>query len=206
MKKSLALLVLFAASPAMADALSIKGSTEFLAGTTLDAGHGFSDNNASGYRIGLQLEHPIPLLPNAMIRYQNLDGSSNGQVIEQEKWDMIGYYQLLDNGLINIDLGAGWRQQTNTVSNHSVEQGMFLAYSAGELRIPSTPLSVTAELNMPLYDNTWGYDGQLGLTWRAGALNLKAGYQWAKMDFNENNNNASDMNTNGWYGGLSFGF
>ncbi|MGL5007546.1 MAG: TIGR04219 family outer membrane beta-barrel protein [Plesiomonas sp.] len=205
MKKSLALLTLFAASPAMADALSIKGSTEFLAGTTLDAGGGYRDSSASGYRIGLQLEHPIPLLPNAMIRYQNLDGSSNGQVIEQEKWDMIGYYQLLDNGLINIDIGAGWRQQTNTVSNHHVEKGMFLAYSAGELTIPSTPLSVTAELNMPFYDSTWGYDGQLGLAWNAGALSLKAGYQWTKMDFDEHSN-ASNMDTNGWYGGLSFGF
>ncbi|MGL5728670.1 MAG: hypothetical protein ACRCYD_12575, partial [Plesiomonas sp.] len=90
-------------------------------------------------------------------------------------------------------------------SNQSIEHGMFLAYSAGELHIPNTPLSITAELNMPFYDNSWGYDSQLGLAWNAGALSLKAGYQWAKMDFNEYSK-ASDMDTNGWYGGLSFGF
>ncbi|MBO1110219.1 hypothetical protein J2R62_19145, partial [Plesiomonas shigelloides] len=140
-----------------------------------------------GYRVGLEVVHPIPLLPHALVRYQNLDGSSNGMVLAQETLDAIGYYQLLDNGLINVDLGAGWRKQTNTVGGYDVEHVMFLAYSAGELRIPGTPLAVTGELNMPFYDTTWGYDGHLGLAMRMGAINLKAGYQWAKMDFNESN-------------------
>ncbi|MGL4925714.1 MAG: TIGR04219 family outer membrane beta-barrel protein [Plesiomonas shigelloides] len=205
MKKSLALVAMLVAAPAMADSLAVRGSAEFIAGATLDAGHGFKDNSADGYRVGLEVVHPIPLLPNALVRYQNLDGSSNGMVLEQEKLDAIGYYQLLDNGLINVDLGAGWRKQTNTVGGSDVEHGMFLAYSAGELRIPGTPLAVTGELNMPFYDNTWGYDGQLGLAMRMGAINLKAGYQWAKMDFNESNK-AGDVDTNGWYGGLTFGF
>ncbi|MDA1381342.1 hypothetical protein PCI56_20100 [Plesiomonas shigelloides subsp. oncorhynchi] len=104
------------AAPAMADSLAVRGSAEFIAGATLDAGHGFKDNSADGYRVGLEVVHPIPLLPNALVRYQNLDGSSNGMVLEQEKLDAIGYYQLLDNGLINVDLGlAGVSRPTPLV-------------------------------------------------------------------------------------------
>ncbi|RKW96075.1 hypothetical protein D9B85_14785, partial [Corynebacterium diphtheriae] len=63
-------------------------------------------------QLSVALEHPVPLLPNAKIKYVNLDSNSeqstvlNASDIELNNIDYILYYELLDT-VVHADVGVG---------------------------------------------------------------------------------------------------
>ncbi len=61
----------------------------------------------------LAFEHPIPFIPNAKIRYVNLDTQTKSETLGQANYnvdldhsDFILYYELLDN-IVSVDAGLG---------------------------------------------------------------------------------------------------
>ncbi|MFI7968725.1 hypothetical protein ACFMKD_32770, partial [Acinetobacter baumannii] len=60
-------------------------------------------------QISLAVEHPIPFIPNAKIRYVNLDTETKSETLGQANYkvdldhsDFILYYELLDN-IVSVD-------------------------------------------------------------------------------------------------------
>jgi outer membrane protein len=90
------------------------------ASTSFDLGDGGKGS------VWVALEHPIPLLPNLKVRYNQLDGEGsatlNGDInidgnifaassnmaldAELNHADLVLYYELLDNALVSLDVGV----------------------------------------------------------------------------------------------------
>ncbi|WP_299730793.1 hypothetical protein [uncultured Endozoicomonas sp.] len=60
------------------------------------------DHGTAG-SIYAQIEHPVPLLPNVALRATGFEGDKDGF----NTADAYGYYEILDNSLVSVDLGAG---------------------------------------------------------------------------------------------------
>jgi len=140
-----------------------------LSSLSSDSSNNFSANKpATSY---IALEHPIPLLPNIMLRNASLElkgnsvaginvyGGSNltAATANIDQTDAVMYYELLDNGLVSLDLGVNIRKVDGDYSvfsstNILVEETRFsgyipMLYAAGEIGIPATGLSVYGDFN-----------------------------------------------------------
>ena len=92
--------------------------------------NGYSENSSMKHgldrqgtaQLSVAFEHPIPLLPNAKIKYVNLDSNSeqstpiNASEIKLKNIDYILYYELLDT-VVHADVGAGLSNLEGTVKN-----------------------------------------------------------------------------------------
>ena len=86
-------------------------------------------------QLSVAVEHPVPLLPNAKIKYVNLDSTSeqssliNASDIELNNIDYILYYELLDT-IVHADIGTGLTNLDGTVENRTA--GAFTQYDLDE--------------------------------------------------------------------------
>ncbi len=102
-------------------------------------------------QLSVAVEHPVPLLPNAKIKYVNLDSNSeqssliNASEIELNNIDYILYYELLDT-IVHADIGAGLTNLDGTVKN--LTTGVFTQYDLDEY---SPLLYATAGVKFALY-------------------------------------------------------
>ena len=109
-------------------------------------------------QLSIAVEHPVPLLPNAKIKYVNLDSNSeqstpaNASEIELNNIDYILYYELLDT-VVHADVGAGLTQLDGTVQNltnaafnqYDLDEYSPLLYATVGVKLPFTGMSAKAE-------------------------------------------------------------
>ncbi|OAL82658.1 hypothetical protein AY605_11790 [Acinetobacter sp. SFD] len=109
-------------------------------------------------QLSVAVEHPLPLLPNAKIRYVNLDSNSeqsspaNAADIELNNIDYILYYELLDT-VVHADIGAGLNNLDGTVRNlnagalnqYDLDEYSPLLYATVGVKLPFTGMSAKAE-------------------------------------------------------------
>ena len=109
-------------------------------------------------QLSIAVEHPVPLLPNAKIKYVNLDSNSeqstpaNASEIELNNLDYILYYELLDT-VVHADVGAGLTQLDGTVKNltnaafnqYDLDEYSPLLYASVGVKLPFTGMSAKAE-------------------------------------------------------------
>ena len=109
-------------------------------------------------QLSVAVEHPVPLLPNAKIKYVNLDSNSeqstpaNASEIELNNIDYILYYELLDT-VVHADVGAGLTQLDGTVQNltnaafnqYDLDEYSPLLYATVGVKLPFTGMSAKAE-------------------------------------------------------------
>ena len=109
-------------------------------------------------QLSIAVEHPVPLLPNAKIKYVNLDSNSeqstpaNASEIELNNIDYILYYELLDT-VVHADVGAGLTQLDGTVKNltnaafnqYDLDEYSPLLYASVGVKLPFTGMSAKAE-------------------------------------------------------------
>ncbi len=109
-------------------------------------------------QLSVAVEHPVPLLPNAKIKYVNLDSNSeqntlaNASEIELNNIDYILYYELLDT-IVHADVGAGLTQLDGTVQNlsnaafnqYDLDEYSPLLYATVGVKLPFTGMSAKAE-------------------------------------------------------------
>lgn len=98
MRKSILAAALFAACTSVAQA--------DIVGTKAGYNYWQTENHGTFQTVYAQLEHPIPLLPNAAVRYSTLDHDK----LQFDSYDAYGYYEILDNSNIALDLGFGGRR------------------------------------------------------------------------------------------------
>ncbi|MGF1726314.1 TIGR04219 family outer membrane beta-barrel protein [Photobacterium nomapromontoriensis] len=181
------------------------GADAWFSDAKVNESHANGDSNTSGsYYVAL--EHFIPLIPNARIRYTDVDNGS----VSFGQTDFTAYYEILDNDLIAFDLGLTLSQfNSGKFYNQSFSEWQPNLYGNVELGIPMTPLSIFSDLNVGEYDGTSTVDGQLGVMWGipliAADLNLRAGYRVMDYDFNFINA-GGQFKADGWFAGVEIDF
>jgi len=114
---------------AQADLVAVKGDISYWAYD----GHAEMNNtapfskekldNEGAVQFSVALEHPVPIIPNAKIRYVNLDTQTEKSVAGQSNYavnldhaDFILYYEILDN-VVDLDIGAGATTLNGDITN-----------------------------------------------------------------------------------------
>jgi outer membrane protein len=192
---------------------------------------GFDDE--TGYNLYLQIEHPIPVLPNLMVQRTEMDADATGDVdgfifdgnvytgevrstLDLTHTDGTFYYELLDNW-VNLDIGITGRVFDNGVEITDVESGtkgsldidyvIPLVYVAARFDLPLTGLSIGAEAQGVEYDGDSLYDIKLNVAYEfAFGLGFEAGYRTFELDYEDGDDEFADVTIDGVYGGLFWDF
>lgn len=160
-------------------------------------------NNLSGY---LSVEHFIPMLPNAKLKYSDLttETSADATTIDGSTANAILYYQLFDNDLFEFDFGLAYTRLESDVDNMSANLGQ--AYGAAKLFVPGTGIHAFTEVVAGSVTDDKATDAELGLAYTFNPdsiLNIavRAGYR-----FQEDTIGEFEQENKGLFAGLELHF
>lgn len=212
----------------------VPSSSGSMTTTSTDSSQSFNEDTTSSYFVAL--EHPLPMIPNVMLRKTTLDlqgdafngnfyfnGSNNTYSnITLNQTDAIFYYELLDNGLTSLDLGINLRKAEGdynvfaTANDNLLETTTFsgyipMLYAAGELGIITTGLSVYGDFNAISVGDHSLRDFQAGVAYRlidsmAVDVSARLGYRTIKVELDDLDGISSNLDVNGVTAGIKIHF
>lgn len=173
-------------------------------------------------QISLAIEHPIPLIPNAKIRYVNLKTQTESEVAGQPVYDLdidhtdfILYYEVLDN-IVDADIGFGASNingdvKTLGLNKTDIDKTIPVIYGSAGVKLPFTGLSAKAELLYSNVNDTKITDAQAELQYNfidnlLVDVGLKAGYRILDIKLDDYEKNDLKFNFKGPYIGLDVHF
>ena len=173
-------------------------------------------------QVSLAFEHPIPLIPNAKIRYVNLKTQTENEVAGQPVYDLnidhtdfILYYEILDT-IVNADIGLGATSlngdvKTLGLSKTDIDKTVPVIYGSAGVKLPFTGLSAKAELLYSNFNDTKITDAQAELQYNfidnlLVDVGLKAGYRILDIKLDDYEKNDLKFNFKGPYIGLDVHF
>ncbi|MCH8536242.1 MAG: TIGR04219 family outer membrane beta-barrel protein [Alkalimonas sp.] len=139
--------------------------------------HPFEYNNKNQLSYGVTLEHPLPFIPNARLGYQSLNhvattelnqtfalagqqfpvGSVLDATLDLSHWDLVLYYEVLDNNLVELDIGVQFKRLDGVAavsqgaaqmsSSQTLDDTLPMFYAAGSVHLIGTGLKLFAELS-----------------------------------------------------------
>jgi len=210
-------------------------------GTFAENGQPQQDVNYSSDAQGsvwVAVEHPIPLVPNVKIRENRLDdnGSANvdGFVFGENTFtgnvntstnlsntDFVLYYELLDNDLVALDLGAAYKMmhgsfRVNETANDGrknsekeLDSGIVMAYADAQVGVPTMGLYGFAEVMVGI-DESSVYDYSAGLGWQFDGIALdtkvRVGYRDFSFDVNDFDGVSTNSQFKGYFAGVELVF
>lgn len=156
------------------------------------------DNKASGQKmLNASFEHGIPLIPNARMRYTDLNATSKtNQNLETKanSTDIVAYYEILDN-VVSVDLGVGIKRidgNLNAANQTYVElsQVLPMAYASVGGKLPFTGLSAKAELGLAKNHKAAAQDALAEIKYNfvdkaLVDVGVKAGYRVINVDYDK---------------------
>jgi outer membrane protein len=183
----------------------------------------------------IALEHPIPMVPNVMLRNASLDltgdsvaginvyGGSNltSATASVDQTDAVLYYEILDNGLVSFDIGLNLRKVHGNYKVFSnadtlVEETQFsgylpMLYAAGEVGIATTGLSVYGDFNALSVGDHSMRDVQAGVAYQfidnaVIDMSARLGYRKLSIDLQDLDGINSDLSVDGITAGLRVHF
>ncbi|WP_025565350.1 TIGR04219 family outer membrane beta-barrel protein [Psychromonas sp. SP041] len=172
--------------PAMADFLGVYAGLDYSTNETTLGNDSDRSNNISGY---VAFEHFIPLVPNVKIKYNDL---TNHHFDEDNSSTTNGilYYEILDNGLVEIDLGAVYTDAQGYNESASIVQ----AYGAAKVHVPGVSMHAFAEVIGGSVTSDDALSGEIGLAYTfnpdSSLLNVavRAGYRVQELDLDHTPN------------------
>lgn len=191
----------------MADLLGVYAGIDYRTSETSYSAseNEFQDsNNLSAY---IAVEHFIPLLPNAKIKYTDLSSeySVNSSEFASSSVNAILYYQLFDNDLFEFNFGFAYTRVETDFLNLSTELGQV--YGAAKVQVPGVAMHAFAEMITGSISDDNATDTQLGLayTFNPDAARLtfsaRAGYRSQEVEFSH-----TRQKNNGLFAGLEAHF
>ncbi|KXO85347.1 hypothetical protein AYK86_06675 [Acinetobacter venetianus] len=173
-------------------------------------------------QLSLAIEHPIPLIPNAKIRYVNLKTQTENEVAGQPVYDLdidhtdfILYYEVLDN-IVDADIGFGASNingdvKTLGLNKTDIDKTIPVIYGSAGVKLPFTGLSAKAELLYSNVNDTKITDAQAELQYNfidnlLVDVGLKAGYRILEIKLDDYEKNDLKFNFKGPYIGLDVHF
>lgn len=142
--------------------------------------NGSSANDASFQpSIYASLEHFIPFVPNGKVRYTNVESELAN--IKFGQFDLIGYYEILDNDIVSIDIGYHFQNFKGTFRGIEFNEWQPNAYGDVRVGIPTTPLFFFTTFSGGTYDGTHTVDAEAGAIFSLDLVlidvNFKLGYR-----------------------------
>ena len=153
----------------------------------------FFNKTLSSY--GLKIEHPLPLMPNIRLQYNNLKSGGGTELnrtfmfdgqqfavasrvmqdADLSNFDATFYYELLDNELFAFDLGVTAKYIDGELSVTSLQNGQSgrqdistivpMLYGYGSFGLLGTGVTLFAEANYASYDGSSVSDLKYGLSY-----------------------------------------
>ncbi|TCB32330.1 TIGR04219 family outer membrane beta-barrel protein [Acinetobacter sp. ANC 4910] len=213
---------------AQADLVALKGDISYWAYD----GHAEMNNTApfskekldndGAVQFSVALEHPVPIIPNAKIRYVNLDSQTESSVVGQPNYavnldhaDFILYYEILDN-VVDLDIGAGATTLNGDITNFagqrtSIDETYPILYGTVGGKLPFTGLSAKAELTYSNFNDAQLTDALAEIQYNfidnmLVDVGVKAGYRIFTVDLDDYNHNDIKLDFKGPYIGLDAHF
>lgn len=164
-----------------------------------------ADDASFQQSVSLAFEHPIPLIPNAKIRYTGVKSSKSNTDFDQ--YDLIAYYEILDNDLLRLDVGVNLQHFNGNFVNQHFSEWQPNLYATGAVGVPVLPLAIFGTFSFGEYDGTSTVDAEAGLAlelidFLPVSLDIKAGYRIIDHDFNYFNNTKSRIINDGFFFGV----
>ena len=173
-------------------------------------------------QLSLAFEHPVPFIPNAKIKYVDLDSATQNQLYNTDaslkNTDYILYYEILDN-IISIDLGLGLAnldgdvKQYNSLDEikYTIDGNGVIGYVNVGAKLPFTGLSASTEAIYSSFSDgkftdlqaEFQYDFISNIALDIGA---KVGYRYMKVDFDQLKDQDLKIEFKGPYIGLNAHF
>ncbi|NTS76775.1 TIGR04219 family outer membrane beta-barrel protein [Catenovulum sp. SM1970] len=206
--------------------------------TPTSADFSYDDETATSFYIAL--EHPVPLLPNIKFRNNDMDisGSVKGTLNfdgvtftdtaatsgDLTNSDYILYYEVLDNGVVSLDLGINGKHidgeltvqgkdiAGNPISGTEAFDGVVpMAYASAEIGLPFTGLAVFGDFSYASYDGHTLADYQIGVEYElidniAFDISVHAGYRAFELELDDLDGINSDLDATGVFGGVQLHF
>ncbi len=196
--------------------------------TTSDAN--IKEKGQSGFYIAL--EHPIPVIPNAMIKEQDMassgdstfTGTFDGQVytgdgsatFDLSHTDYTLYYEILDNW-VNLDLGFTGRkfdgfveledQTTSSEFFEKIDLTIPMLYGKARFDLPLTGLSLSAIVNYISAGGNTVSDTSLVLGYETSlGLGLEGGIRTFNLEVDDDNELNNDLEFDGAFVNLTYHF
>lgn len=185
------------------------------------SGQDFNLDNDHAISLTASFEHPIPLIPNAKIKYSNLQSQNKTDLNRQQSYefdvdysDFILYYELLDN-IVSLDVGLGAKvldgDLKQNLTTQSVNETLPMIYAQAGVKLPFTGLSAQAEANYASYDDTVVTDAQAEVKYNfidnlLIDVGAKLGYRLLDIKFDEGKSNQTNFEFKGPYIGLEAHF
>lgn len=213
---------------AQADVIGVKGDLSYWAydgQANMAAQTAASDQDLErkgAAQLSLAIEHPVPLIPNAKIRYVNLKTQTENEVAGQPVYDInmdhadfILYYEILDN-IVNADVGVGattlnGHVTTLALSKTDIDKTVPVIYATAGAKLPFTGLSAKGEVLYSKFNDAKITDAQAELQYNfidnlLVDVGLKAGYRILDIKLDDYEKNDLKFNFKGPYIGLDIHF
>ena len=213
---------------AQADVIGVKGDLSYWAydgQANMAAQTAASDQDLErkgAAQLSLAIEHPVPLIPNAKIRYVNLKTQTENEVAGQPVYDInmdhadfILYYEILDN-IVNADVGVGattlnGHVTTLALSKTDIDKTVPVIYATAGAKLPFTGLSAKGEVLYSNFNDAKITDAQAELQYNfidnlLVDVGLKAGYRILDIKLDDYEKNDLKFNFTGPYIGLDIHF
>jgi len=183
----------------------------------------------------LLIKHPIPIIPNVRVEYVSItdDGLTKGYVngvlipgsastkIDVKEYDVIPYYNLLDNTFwTTIDLGIDAKvvESKATVSPAVGFPGYSgtdttvipLVYLRARVEVPSTGLGLESDIKYITYDGSTMYDirAKVDYTFDFDVIEpgIELGYRTQKLIIDDGIKTDVNLEYSGFYAGVMLRF
>lgn len=208
----------FQAQPRTTTLSNQQGSDSLLIKPDLNSSNSHDLKRDGALQFSLAFEHPIPLIPNAKIRYVNLDTqikNAGHDNVSLKDTDFILYYEILDN-IVNLDLGIGATYLSGDVTRSDSDQMSLnktypIIYFNTEAKLPFTGLSALAEVNYSHFNDAKIRDIRGEAKYKLinniiVDVGAKVGYRMLKIDLDNHQNNDLNFEFKGPYIGLEAHF
>ncbi len=143
-------------------------------------------NHGDAHSAYVQIEHPIPLVPNIGMKASKIDDDKK---LKLNSYDLFGYYELMDNDNLSFDLGLGFRRMdSGKLYNQSFSDTLPMVTADVEL-FPESQFSFYGKLDAGKSSDTSFFDANAGVRLNLFAgINLQAGYREYRLDLDGTKN------------------
>ncbi len=212
----------------------INGSLRYLSTSPdddIDINDDLGYRDTRPYNFYLQLEHPLPLLPNARLNRSRMDESASGQLsrtvnfggskftlgetvdstAEVTQTDIILYYSIFDT-VANVDVGLNAKYLDSSVSlsgnlagdeTANISGWVPMLYAGVGVDLPLTGLSIGADGSFTGYQGSRLYDLNLRASYTTDwHIGADLGYRRMKLNLDDFDDSYSNIEFDGPYAGI----